>query len=59
MHTGVMVPVFAYGPGAEAFNAIYPNAAIYEKMMHALGLPLPVGNRTFLEKPTNQSAPAK
>ena len=58
-HTGVMVPVFAYGPGAEAFNGIYPNTAIYEKMMQALGLPLPVGNRTFLEKPTNQSAPAK
>jgi alkaline phosphatase len=52
-HTGVMVPVFAYGPGAEAFNGIYPNTAIYEKMMQALGLPLPVGSRTFLEKPTN------
>jgi alkaline phosphatase len=59
-HTGVMVPVFAYGPGAEAFNGIYPNTAIYEKMMQALGLPLPVGSRTFLEKPTtNQSGPAK
>ena len=37
-HTGVMVPVFAYGPGAEAFSGIYPNTEIYKKMMRALGL---------------------
>jgi hypothetical protein len=36
-----MVPVFAFGPGAEAFSGIYPNTAIYAKMMQALGLALP------------------
>jgi alkaline phosphatase len=40
-HTGVMVPVFASGPGAEAFSGIYPNTAIYAKMMQALGLTPP------------------
>jgi alkaline phosphatase len=37
-HTGVMIPVFAYGPGAEAFSGIYPNYAIYHKMMSAYNL---------------------
>lgn len=37
-HTGTMVPVFAYGPGAEAFMGIYENTAIYDKMMALLGL---------------------
>ncbi|GAB4429649.1 MAG: alkaline phosphatase [Bacteroidia bacterium] len=40
-HTGVMVPVFAYGPGAELFSGIYENTAIFDKMMEALRLPLP------------------
>jgi alkaline phosphatase len=31
-HTGVMVPVFAYGPGAENFAGIYENTDIFEKM---------------------------
>lgn len=31
-HTGSMVPVYAYGPGAEAFSGIYENTAIYQKM---------------------------
>ena len=31
-HTGVMVPVFAYGPGAESFAGIYENTEIFEKM---------------------------
>jgi alkaline phosphatase len=34
-HTGVMIPVFAYGPGAEAFGGIYPNNTIFDKMMKA------------------------
>lgn len=34
-HTGVMVPVFSYGPGAEKFSGIYPNYAIFEKIMAA------------------------
>ncbi len=37
-HTGVMVPVFAYGPGAESFIGIYENTAIHSKMMVASGL---------------------
>lgn len=37
-HTAAMVPVFAFGPGAEAFMGIYENTAIYDKMMAALGL---------------------
>ncbi len=31
-HSGIMVPVFAYGPGAEAFAGIYENTAIYDKL---------------------------
>lgn len=31
-HTAVMVPVFAYGPGAENFMGIYKNTDIFEKM---------------------------
>lgn len=37
-HSSVLVPVFAYGPGAEKFSGIYENTAIFEKMMTALGL---------------------
>jgi alkaline phosphatase len=37
-HTGVMVPVFAYGPGAEKFTGIYDNTAIFEKMAALLGM---------------------
>ncbi len=36
-HTAVMVPVFAYGPGAENFGGIYENTAIFDKMMEAFG----------------------
>jgi len=32
-HTGVMVPVFAIGPGAESFMGIYENTEIFEKML--------------------------
>jgi alkaline phosphatase len=35
-HTGVMVPVFAYGPGAEKFMGIYDNTAIFFKMLESL-----------------------
>lgn len=34
-HTAVMVPVFAYGPGAEAFMGIYNNNTIFSKFMNA------------------------
>lgn len=36
-HTGTMIPVFAFGPGAEAFGGIYENTAIYNKMRAAYG----------------------
>ncbi len=36
-HTAALIPVFAYGPGAELFSGIYENTAIYDKMRHALG----------------------
>lgn len=32
-HTGVGVPVFAYGPGAEDFMGIYENTEIFDKML--------------------------
>ena len=34
-HTAALIPVFAYGPGAEQFGGIYENTAIYDKMMTA------------------------
>jgi alkaline phosphatase len=34
-HTAVMVPVFAFGPGAEEFGGIYENTEVFEKMMKA------------------------
>jgi alkaline phosphatase len=34
-HTGVMIPVFAFGPGAEQFSGIYENTAIFDKMLSA------------------------
>lgn len=36
-HTADMVPVFAYGPGAEAFSGIYDNTAIHYKIMQLMG----------------------
>jgi alkaline phosphatase len=36
-HTGVMIPVFAFGPGAEFFSGIYDNTEIHSKMKRALG----------------------
>lgn len=37
LHTGALVPVYAYGPGADLFSGIYENTAIYNKMYKALG----------------------
>ncbi len=36
-HTASMVPVFAYGPGAELFGGIYENTDIYTKMRELFG----------------------
>ncbi len=49
-HTAQLVPVFAYGPGAELFAGIYDNTEIYFKMRKALGfssqdLPPSIGSK--------------
>ena len=36
-HSAAMVPVFAYGPGAEAFGGLYDNTEIFHKMIAAYG----------------------
>jgi len=37
-HTGVMVPVFTFGPGAEKFQGIQENTDLFFKMMAVLGI---------------------
>ncbi len=37
-HSGTMVPVFAYGPGAENFTGVYENTGIYTKLKKLLRL---------------------
>lgn len=37
-HTGVMVPVYSYGPGSENLNGIYENTWIFEVMKKSMGL---------------------
>lgn len=37
-HTGIMIPVFAYGPGADNFAGIYQNTEIFDKMVKLLKL---------------------
>jgi len=36
-HTGIMVPVFAYGPGAELFQGVQENTDLFTKMMKLFG----------------------
>jgi alkaline phosphatase len=36
-HTGDLIPVFAYGPGAEAFAGMYENTVIFDKMKKLFG----------------------
>jgi alkaline phosphatase len=36
-HTGVMVPVYSYGPKAELFSGIMENTDIYHKFKEVLG----------------------
>jgi alkaline phosphatase len=36
-HTADLIPVFAYGPGAENFGGIYENTAIFHKMKELFG----------------------
>jgi alkaline phosphatase len=35
-HSGIMVPVFAYGPGSELFSGIYENTEIFQKFTSLL-----------------------
>ncbi len=37
-HSGVMVPVYSFGPGAKDFTGIYENTDLFEKMKAALQL---------------------
>lgn len=37
-HSGVMVPVYAFGPGSEEFTGIYENTAIFDKIKELLNL---------------------
>lgn len=37
-HSGVMVPVYAFGPGAEHFTGIYENTDIFHRIKSLLGL---------------------
>lgn len=36
-HSASLIPVFAYGPGAEQFQGIYENTAIHDKIMTLMG----------------------
>lgn len=36
-HSATLIPVFAYGPGAERFAGIYENTAIYDKILEVTG----------------------
>lgn len=39
-HSATLIPVYAYGPGAELFAGIYENNSIFAKMLAALRWPL-------------------
>lgn len=36
-HTGLMQPVFAWGPGAEKFTGMYENTGIFDRMLELFG----------------------
>ncbi len=40
-HTAALIPVFAKGPGAELFNGIYENTAIFDKMNELMSAKFP------------------
>ncbi len=40
-HSAALIPVFAYGPGAEYFMGIYQNNAIFYKMLKAIKMDAP------------------
>ena len=48
-HTAIMVPIFAYGPGAEDFTGIMENTDIAKNIMKLLGMP-PVNDSDSLKQ---------
>ena len=40
-HSAALIPVFAYGPGAEHFMGIYQNSDIFDQMLKAIGMKAP------------------
>ncbi|MEL6925624.1 MAG: alkaline phosphatase, partial [Bacteroidota bacterium] len=40
-HTATMVPVFAYGPGAEQFSGIFDNTQMFYKLLRSYGFQVP------------------
>ncbi|MCP9234472.1 alkaline phosphatase [Lewinella sp. JB7] len=38
-HSGTMVPLFAYGPGARNFTGVFENTEIFHRIVTALGIP--------------------
>jgi len=36
-HSGVMVPVYSFGPKAETFSGIFENTDLFNKMLSAYG----------------------
>lgn len=49
-HTATMVPVFAFGPGAELFSGIIDNTDIYTKMATLWGwTPIPVEGKSTMK----------
>jgi alkaline phosphatase len=43
-HTGTMVPIFAYGPGAEQFRGVMQNTDIFFKFCELLNIPVRTTN---------------
>ena len=37
-HTGLQIPVYAYGVGAENFSGLYDNTGIFTRTMQVMGL---------------------
>ena len=35
-HTGIMVPIFAYGPRSDVFQGVYENTEVFRKMINVL-----------------------
>ncbi len=36
-HSATLVPIFAYGPGAELFQGVYENKEVFNKILQAMG----------------------